>query len=153
MLLRLRTCARLTSAVNVIPLPSRCPSDGTRCTVSGWGTTSTPQVQLPPRMQCADVNIVPRAECNRAYYGAISTYMLCAGVPQGGVDSCQVREGFGDETNLPGGISVGTSKGRQWVLENSQMFLHVSYNCDKYLTALQILPGISTKLAVSLLWT
>ncbi|XP_062996821.1 kallikrein-14-like [Elgaria multicarinata webbii] len=93
MLLRLGTCARLSEAVQIAQLPSGCPSERTPCTVSGWGTIRSPQARLPSQLQCADVNIVPNELCNRAYYGAITPFMMCAGVPQGGIDSCQGDSG------------------------------------------------------------
>ncbi|XP_066494901.1 trypsin-3-like [Tiliqua scincoides] len=111
MLLRLSPCARITNAVDIIPLPSQCPGERMQCTVSGWGTISSPQVQLPSQLQCADISTVPRAECNRDYHGAISNYMLCAGIPQGGVDSCQGDSGGPLVCNgrLEGVVSWGTA--------------------------------------------
>ncbi|XP_054855340.1 kallikrein-14-like [Eublepharis macularius] len=93
MLLRLKPCARLTEAVKTIPLPSKCPADNTPCTVSGWGTIRSPQAMLPDTLQCADVSTVPNQNCNKAYRGAITPFMMCAGVPQGGIDSCQGDSG------------------------------------------------------------
>uniref|UniRef100_A0A674IY51 Trypsin-3-like n=1 Tax=Terrapene triunguis TaxID=2587831 RepID=A0A674IY51_9SAUR len=43
MLLELDEPAQLNNYVNTINLATRCPSPGTRCSVSGWGTTKTPQ--------------------------------------------------------------------------------------------------------------
>ena len=42
MLLRLKPCAKISDAVQTVQLPSGCPNDGKRCTVSGWGTTRSP---------------------------------------------------------------------------------------------------------------
>uniref|UniRef100_A0A803TTD3 Peptidase S1 domain-containing protein n=1 Tax=Anolis carolinensis TaxID=28377 RepID=A0A803TTD3_ANOCA len=106
MLLRLQPCARLSDAVKTIQLPSGCPNDGKQCTVSGWGTTRSPQAQL----QCANVSIVPQPKCNSAYRGSITPYMVCAGVPQGGTDSCQGDSGGPLVCNgqLEGVVSWGT---------------------------------------------
>uniref|UniRef100_A0A8D2L3H1 Peptidase S1 domain-containing protein n=1 Tax=Varanus komodoensis TaxID=61221 RepID=A0A8D2L3H1_VARKO len=43
MLLRISPCARLSEAVQTVPLPSGCPADGMHCTVSGWGTIKSPE--------------------------------------------------------------------------------------------------------------
>uniref|UniRef100_A0A8C7E051 Peptidase S1 domain-containing protein n=1 Tax=Naja naja TaxID=35670 RepID=A0A8C7E051_NAJNA len=93
MLIRLKPCATITKAVNVTQLPTSCPSDGKRCAVSGWGTIKSPQNKLPAKMQCANVSIVPYNQCNKAYFGRITSHMLCAGVPQGGIDTCQGDSG------------------------------------------------------------
>ncbi|XP_029140091.1 trypsin-3-like [Protobothrops mucrosquamatus] len=111
MLIRLKPCAIITKAVNVTRLPTRCPKDGQRCTVSGWGTIKSPQNKLPAKMQCANVSIVPYNQCNKAYFGRITSHMLCAGVPQGGVDSCQGDSGGPLVCNglLEGVVSWGKS--------------------------------------------
>ncbi|KAM5236884.1 kallikrein-14 [Ctenodactylus gundi] len=93
MLLRLRTPARIGRAVRPIALAQTCASPGTTCRVSGWGTTSSPIARYPPALQCVNVNIFSDRECRRAYSGAITSGMVCAGVPQGGKDSCQGDSG------------------------------------------------------------
>lgn len=47
--------------------------------------------KLPQNLQCAAIQAFGRDKCARAYGNAITPNMFCAGVPQGGVDSCQVR--------------------------------------------------------------
>lgn len=42
MLVKLSRRARLSSNVRKVKLPSRCEPPGTTCTVSGWGTTTSP---------------------------------------------------------------------------------------------------------------
>uniref|UniRef100_A0A8C3SY02 Peptidase S1 domain-containing protein n=1 Tax=Chelydra serpentina TaxID=8475 RepID=A0A8C3SY02_CHESE len=50
MLLELDAPAQLNNYVNTINLTTSCPSPGTRCSVSGWGTIKSPQ-----SMGCWDV--------------------------------------------------------------------------------------------------
>ena len=42
MLVKLNSRAKLSSSVKKVNLPSRCDPPGTTCTVSGWGTTTSP---------------------------------------------------------------------------------------------------------------
>uniref|UniRef100_A0A452IGU8 Peptidase S1 domain-containing protein n=1 Tax=Gopherus agassizii TaxID=38772 RepID=A0A452IGU8_9SAUR len=89
MLLELDKPARLNSYVNTINLATCCPSPGTRCSVSGWGTIKSPQRQFPAIMQCADLYSISQARCQASYSGRITENMLCAGVEQGGIGTCQ----------------------------------------------------------------
>uniref|UniRef100_A0ABI7Y7J3 Peptidase S1 domain-containing protein n=1 Tax=Felis catus TaxID=9685 RepID=A0ABI7Y7J3_FELCA len=91
MLLRLERPVRLGRAVKPIAVANTCMSPGTPCLVSGWGTTSSPIARYPNSLQCVNINIFSDQECQGAYPGAITAGMVCAGVPQGGKDSCQVR--------------------------------------------------------------
>lgn len=43
MLVKMATAAFITRAVRPLTLSSRCVTAGTRCLISGWGTTSSPQ--------------------------------------------------------------------------------------------------------------
>lgn len=45
---------------------------------------------MSPRLQKADVQVIREQDCRRFYPIQISSRMLCAGFPQGGVDSCSV---------------------------------------------------------------
>uniref|UniRef100_A0A452IGU0 Peptidase S1 domain-containing protein n=1 Tax=Gopherus agassizii TaxID=38772 RepID=A0A452IGU0_9SAUR len=93
MLLELDKPARLNSYVNTINLATCCPSPGTRCSVSGWGTIKSPQRQFPAIMQCADLYSISQARCQASYSGRITENMLCAGVEQGGIGTCQGDSG------------------------------------------------------------
>uniref|UniRef100_A0A803XU58 Peptidase S1 domain-containing protein n=1 Tax=Meleagris gallopavo TaxID=9103 RepID=A0A803XU58_MELGA len=42
MLLRLNKPVRFSNNIKKIRLATRCPTDGMRCSVSGWGTTRSP---------------------------------------------------------------------------------------------------------------
>uniref|UniRef100_A0A8C3FP13 Peptidase S1 domain-containing protein n=1 Tax=Chrysemys picta bellii TaxID=8478 RepID=A0A8C3FP13_CHRPI len=87
MLLELDEPAQLNNYVNTINVTTCCPSPGTRCSVSGWGTIKSPKTI----MQCADVYSVSQDSCQESYCGRITENMLCAGVEQGGIGTCQVR--------------------------------------------------------------
>jgi secreted trypsin-like serine protease len=77
-------------------------------TIVGWGVTkeggSTPAV-----LQEAQVPITTDAYCAGAYSNFDATTMVCAGFPQGGVDTCQGDSGgpmFGTSTTVGGGLRV-----------------------------------------------
>lgn len=47
--------------------------------------------KLSEILQQAEVKLIDRESCNlSAYHGEVTEKMLCAGLPQGGVDTCQV---------------------------------------------------------------
>lgn len=47
--------------------------------------------KLSEMLQQAEVRLVDKESCNlAAYHGEVTEKMLCAGLPQGGVDTCQV---------------------------------------------------------------
>ncbi|XP_068026968.1 kallikrein-14-like [Melanerpes formicivorus] len=93
MLLRLDRPVRFSSNIKKIRLATRCPTEGMRCSVSGWGTTRSPGAKLPQKLQCASIQTFGRSSCSRAYGNSITPNMFCAGVPQGGIDSCQGDSG------------------------------------------------------------
>ena len=49
MLIRLRRPASLGPAVRPLALGTRCPTAGTRCHISGWGSTTSPKSMTPKR--------------------------------------------------------------------------------------------------------
>ncbi|KFM01613.1 Kallikrein-14, partial [Aptenodytes forsteri] len=93
MLLRLNKPVQFSKNIKKIRLATKCPMDGMRCSVSGWGTTKSPGAKLPKNLQCAAVQAFGKDKCTRAYGNAITSNMFCAGVPQGGIDSCQGDSG------------------------------------------------------------
>ncbi|EDM07538.1 kallikrein 11 (predicted), isoform CRA_b [Rattus norvegicus] len=93
MLVKMSSPAFITRAVRPLTLSSLCVTAGTSCLISGWGTTSSPQLRLPHSLRCANVSIIGHKECERAYPGNITDTMLCASVRKEGKDSCQGDSG------------------------------------------------------------
>ncbi|XP_067401806.1 trypsin-like [Emydura macquarii macquarii] len=124
MLLELDEPAQLNSYVNTISLPTSCPAPGRQCSVSGWGTITSPQKKRPDILQCANIYTVSQATCQTTYGGTITDNMLCAGVPQGGISSCRGDSGGPLVCNgkLQGVVSWGKSicalKGQPRVFAN-----------------------------------
>jgi secreted trypsin-like serine protease len=67
-------------------------SAGTSEKIVGWGTTSEGG-DLPNTLQEASVPITTDAYCGKAYSDFEQATMVCAGYPQGGVDTCQGDSG------------------------------------------------------------
>jgi trypsin len=65
---------------------------GTAETIAGWGTTSEGG-DTPDTLQEAQVPITTDSYCGGAYSDFDPNTMLCAGYPQGGVDTCQGDSG------------------------------------------------------------
>jgi len=68
-------------------------TSGQTCFVSGWGTLQSGAQSLPQSLQWVAVPTVTNAQCAQAYGSTITTSMICAGSPQGGIDSCQGDSG------------------------------------------------------------
>jgi len=66
---------------------------GTSETIVGFGTTSAGDSTLPDTLQVASVPITTDAYCAGAYSNFDPATMVCAGFPQGGVDTCQGDSG------------------------------------------------------------
>ncbi|XP_014324656.1 hyaluronan-binding protein 2 [Xiphophorus maculatus] len=97
-LLRLRgrdgVCANETQFVKTACLPGGQISDGTECTISGWGATEDSNYGSNHLLE-ANVLLINQAKCSEpTIYGAVlNNGMFCAGYLQGGVDSCQGDSG------------------------------------------------------------
>merc|ERR1711974_280318 len=84
-------------------------TEGTTCTVSGWGTTSEGG-SLARILQKVDVPVVSDKSCRKSYSTSqIADSMICAGFEQGGKDSCQGDSGgpFMCGNQLSGVVSWG----------------------------------------------
>ncbi|NXC65666.1 GRAA protein, partial [Anhinga anhinga] len=97
MLLQLQKRARLTKAVQLIPLPNSDddPKPGTICTVAGWGQTRSDRKVPSDTLREVNITVISRQICNdNKHYGQkppITNKMICAGSKNGRKDSC-----FGD---------------------------------------------------------
>ena len=81
-------------------------SPGTLETIAGWGTTQE-NGDTPSTLQEGHVPITTDSSCAGAYSDFDATTMICAGYPQGGVDTCQGDSGgplFGQAAD--GGLRV-----------------------------------------------
>ncbi|XP_032297662.1 kallikrein-8-like [Coturnix japonica] len=93
MLIKLLQPARLNEHVKPLPLAFNCPQPGMTCQISGWGSTTSPEVTFPEDLHCAKVTIVPEERCRRIYPGSITSNMVCAGEHRNRADSCQGDSG------------------------------------------------------------
>jgi secreted trypsin-like serine protease len=73
---------------------------GVLATIAGWGNTSADGEEFPDTLQKAQVPITTDAYCSDAYGendgltgGFDAETMVCAGYPEGGVDTCQGDSG------------------------------------------------------------
>ncbi|XP_044526959.1 kallikrein-5 [Gracilinanus agilis] len=92
MLIKLNGRVTMSKSIQSIKISPRAPRPGTQCLVSGWGTTSSPQVHYPQVLQCLNITIMSQAACQKAYPGEIDSTMFCAG-DEAGKDSCQGDSG------------------------------------------------------------
>ncbi|PON27972.1 trypsin [Trichoderma gamsii] len=76
-----------------LPASGSDPAAGTTLTTAGWGTTSENSNSLPSRLNKVSVPVISRSSCNSEYGNIISTNMFCAGLSQGGKDSCSGDSG------------------------------------------------------------
>ncbi|XP_038167641.1 transmembrane protease serine 9 isoform X2 [Arvicola amphibius] len=116
-----------------LPGPSR-PPEGARCVITGWGSLREGG-SMARQLQKAAVRILSEQTCRRFYPVQISSRMLCAGFPQGGVDSCSGDAGGPLACREPSG---------QWVLTGVTSW---GYGCGR-----PHFPGVYTRVAAVLGW-
>ncbi|XP_052614731.1 transmembrane protease serine 4 [Peromyscus californicus insignis] len=82
--------------------------------VIGWGFTEQNGGEMSDVLLQASVQVIDSTRCNAedAYQGEVTEEMLCAGVPQGGVDTCQGDSGgplmyHSDQWQVVGIVSWG----------------------------------------------
>nr|Q8UUJ1.2 RecName: Full=Snake venom serine protease ussurase; Short=SVSP [Gloydius ussuriensis] len=94
MLIRLNRPVRNSAHIAPLSLPSNPPSVGSVCRVMGWGTITSPQETLPDVPHCANINILDYEVCRAAYPELpVTRRTLCAGILEGGKDSCNGDSG------------------------------------------------------------
>jgi trypsin len=100
-LIQLAAPAPLSAQVQPIALPDDLdagtwPIAGTPGTISGWGSTDGNQPSLQNDLRAAGLVVVVGPgdpSCGQYGLSYVAIAHLCAGVPQGGVDSCQGDSG------------------------------------------------------------
>ncbi|XP_008542705.1 kallikrein-7 [Equus przewalskii] len=110
MLVKLSSRARLSATVKKVNLPSSCAPPGTTCTVSGWGTTTSPDVTFPSELMCTDVKLISSEDCKKVYKDLLGNSMLCAGIPNSKTNACNGDSGgpLMCKGTLQGLVSWGT---------------------------------------------
>ncbi|XP_067265125.1 trypsin-like isoform X1 [Chanodichthys erythropterus] len=93
MLIKLKEPAIFNKYVKPIPLATNCSSAGEQCLVSGWGNQNTTGVEYASVLQCLNLPVLSRSQCEDAYGSRITENMFCAGFLEGGKDSCQGDSG------------------------------------------------------------
>ncbi len=96
-LLNLVSPADIGEEIGLVCLPDttyQLPFDNVnkKCWITGWGRLSSGGSQPNPLMQ-ASVPLVSKQRCKSAYSGKIDDSMLCAGLDEGGVDTCSGDSG------------------------------------------------------------
>ncbi|NXF37231.1 TMPS9 protease, partial [Nyctibius bracteatus] len=88
-LLELNTPVKFSNTIKPICLPdhSHIFHEGARCFITGWGSTKEGGL-MSKHLQKAAVNMIGDQACKKFYPVQISSRMVCAGFPQGTVDSC-----------------------------------------------------------------
>nr|XP_020015534.1 kallikrein-7 [Castor canadensis] len=110
MLVRLSSPVKMSSTVKKVNLPTRCEPPGTSCTVSGWGTTTSPIATFPKNLMCSDVNLISSTDCKKVYKDLLGKTMLCAGIKDSKTNTCNGDSGGPLVCNdsLQGIVSWGT---------------------------------------------
>ncbi|XP_058138105.1 transmembrane protease serine 9 [Dasypus novemcinctus] len=117
-----------------LPGPAPRPPDGARCVITGWGSVREGG-SMARQLQQAAVRVLSEQACRRFYPVQISSRMLCAGFPQGGVDSCSGDAG--------GPLACREPSGR-WVLTGVTSW---GYGCGR-----PHFPGVYTRVAAVRGW-
>ncbi|XP_039181680.1 snake venom serine proteinase 12-like [Crotalus tigris] len=96
MLIRLDSPVSNSEHIAPFNLPSSPPSVGSVCRVMGWGRISPNKEIYPDVPRCANINLLNYEVCRKAYpeFGLPATSRtLCAGILEGGKDSCKHDSG------------------------------------------------------------
>ncbi|XP_009638864.1 kallikrein-11-like [Egretta garzetta] len=90
MLIKFLLPIHINKQVKPLPLASHCPVPGKTCQISGWGSTTSPEVTFPEDLHCTKVTIISEEQCRRVYPGSVTANMVCAGESRSRADSCPV---------------------------------------------------------------
>uniref|UniRef100_A0A6J0V3S0 Gilatoxin-like n=1 Tax=Pogona vitticeps TaxID=103695 RepID=A0A6J0V3S0_9SAUR len=94
MLIQLNSSVVYNDYIRPIALPTEPAPVGTTCKVMGWGSITTPEETYPHVPYCVDIEILNDAVCEAAYpWWEGSCHTFCAGVLEGGKDSCRGDSG------------------------------------------------------------
>uniref|UniRef100_A0A6B2F1I6 Peptidase S1 domain-containing protein n=1 Tax=Bothriechis nigroviridis TaxID=88079 RepID=A0A6B2F1I6_BOTNI len=94
MLIKLNKPVRNSAHIAPLGLPSSPPIVGSVCRVMGWGSITSPKETLPDVPRCANINLLNYTECCGIYPELPArSRMLCAGVLEGGIDTCNHDSG------------------------------------------------------------
>ncbi|XP_039769311.1 transmembrane protease serine 11D-like [Ornithorhynchus anatinus] len=132
-----------TKNIHRVCLPGSSPQypPHTMAYVTGWGSVYSGG-PTQAKLQQAEMQVISNDVCNSpsGYDGAITEGMLCAGLPQGGVDACQGDSGgplvtrdarqiwtliglvsWGYECGVPGkpGVYTRVTAYRDWIKEQT----------------------------------
>ncbi|XP_009282561.1 PREDICTED: transmembrane protease serine 9 [Aptenodytes forsteri] len=135
-LLELNMPVKFSNTIKPICLPdnSHIFHEGARCFITGWGSTKEGGL-MSKHLQKAAVNMIGDQACKKFYPVQISSRMVCAGFPQGTVDSCSGDAG--------GPLACKESSGK-WFLAGITSW---GYGCAR-----PYFPGVYTKVTAVQGW-
>uniref|UniRef100_A0A8H7TNR3 Peptidase S1 domain-containing protein n=1 Tax=Bionectria ochroleuca TaxID=29856 RepID=A0A8H7TNR3_BIOOC len=115
--LKLSTSIATSSTIAYATLTSSGEDPSGTITVAGWGLTSENSQSIPADLSYVKVPVIDRATCAKDYseVNAITDNMFCAGLTQGGKDSCSGDSGgpvIGSDGKLVGVVSWGVGCAR-----------------------------------------
>nr|ACF17164.1 thrombin-like protein DAV-WY precursor [Deinagkistrodon acutus] len=94
MLIRLDSPVNNSTHIAPLSLPSSPPSMDSVCRVMGWGAITSPKETFPEVPRCANINLFDYTVCRGAFSRLPETRrILCAGVMEGGIDTCNHDSG------------------------------------------------------------